>query len=238
MSENAIDSENSSKPAPDTAKPKGARKAKKAKPAKKAGRAKKASVKPKPDRTNKKAEVIALMKRSKGATLPEIMKATGWHFGVAKTNRLRQNPLVTAARMPIIVGRNVPTALGQMATSWPRTRAQWRRRQPDGCVSPPLPNGAPSGRRSAFRSPATRRYVQSAIPFLATPMARSCGLGRVHMQTLALISVYAPVLIIILAVVAVLVFFLLGFPAATARDVERDDQAADSIRVGPVLSGT
>jgi hypothetical protein len=40
MSENAIDSENSSKPAPDT-KPRGARKAgKKAKPAKKASRVK------------------------------------------------------------------------------------------------------------------------------------------------------------------------------------------------------
>jgi hypothetical protein len=28
--------------------------------------------------TKKKAEVIAMMKRSKGATLPEIMEATGW----------------------------------------------------------------------------------------------------------------------------------------------------------------
>jgi hypothetical protein len=79
MSENAIDSENLSKPAPDTAKPKGARKAgKKAKAAKKSGRAKKAPAKPKADRANKKAEVIAMMKRAKGATLPEIMKATGW----------------------------------------------------------------------------------------------------------------------------------------------------------------
>jgi hypothetical protein len=41
VSENAIDSNNISKPAPDTAKPKGARKpAKKAKPANKATRAK------------------------------------------------------------------------------------------------------------------------------------------------------------------------------------------------------
>ena len=79
MSENAIDSENISKPVPGTAKPNGARKAgKKAKAAKKAGRAKKASVKPKADRTNKKAEVIEMMKRAKGATLTEIMKATGW----------------------------------------------------------------------------------------------------------------------------------------------------------------
>src|SRR5579859_4424232 len=73
MSENAIDSENMSKPAPDSAKPKGARK-----PTKKAKPAKKAAAKPKADRSNKKAEVIALMKRGKGATLPEIMKTTGW----------------------------------------------------------------------------------------------------------------------------------------------------------------
>jgi hypothetical protein len=78
MSENAIDSENTSKPAPDTAKPKGARKVKKAKPAKKAARGKKPAGKPKTDRTNKKAEVIGMMKRAKGATLPDIMKATGW----------------------------------------------------------------------------------------------------------------------------------------------------------------
>jgi hypothetical protein len=41
MSKNAIDSENNGKPAPDTAKPKGARKAENAKPAKKAGGAEK-----------------------------------------------------------------------------------------------------------------------------------------------------------------------------------------------------
>ena len=59
------------------AKAKRERAAKKAKPAKKA-RAKKADSKPKADRANKKAEVIALMKRSKGATLAEIMAATKW----------------------------------------------------------------------------------------------------------------------------------------------------------------
>jgi hypothetical protein len=60
MSENTIDSENISKSAPDTAKPKAARKAgKKAKPAKKAARAKKPA-KLKADRTNKKAEVIEM----------------------------------------------------------------------------------------------------------------------------------------------------------------------------------
>ncbi len=77
MNENAIDKENISKPTPEAAQPKRDRKAKKANAAKKAGRAKKAG-KPKADRTNKKAEVIALMKRAKGATLPEIVKATGW----------------------------------------------------------------------------------------------------------------------------------------------------------------
>lgn len=76
---NTIDSENNAKPAPEAAKPKGGSKpAKKAKLAKKAVRAKKAAGKPKADRTNKKAEVIAMMKRAKGATLAEIMSATKW----------------------------------------------------------------------------------------------------------------------------------------------------------------
>ena len=52
--------------------------AKNAKRATKAGRAKKVAGKPKADRTNKKAEVIALMKRAKGATLAEIMEVTKW----------------------------------------------------------------------------------------------------------------------------------------------------------------
>lgn len=52
--------------------------AKKAKPAKKVGRAKKAASKPTVDRANKKAEVVALMKRAKGATLAEIVATTGW----------------------------------------------------------------------------------------------------------------------------------------------------------------
>jgi hypothetical protein len=54
------------------------RKANKAKPPKKGARAKKPAAKPKTDRSNKKAEVIAMMKRANGATLAEIMKATGW----------------------------------------------------------------------------------------------------------------------------------------------------------------
>ena len=74
----SIESENTSTPAAEAPATKGPRKAKKAKSAKKAGRAKKAAGKRKADRANKKAEVIALMKRAKGATLAEIMKATGW----------------------------------------------------------------------------------------------------------------------------------------------------------------
>ena len=57
---------------------KGAKSTKKAKVAKKAAPAKKDTHKAKADRTNKKAEVIAMMQRAKGATLDEIMKATGW----------------------------------------------------------------------------------------------------------------------------------------------------------------
>ena len=51
---------------------------KKAKPAKKAVRAKRPTSRPTGDRSNKKAEVIALMKRAKGVTLAEIMSATKW----------------------------------------------------------------------------------------------------------------------------------------------------------------
>ena len=59
--------------------PKRRRKAsKKAKLAKKGRRTKKVAAKPAAERTNKKAEVIALMKRAKGATLAEIMAATKW----------------------------------------------------------------------------------------------------------------------------------------------------------------
>jgi hypothetical protein len=94
-----IDSENTSTPAAETpATTKGPRKAKKAKSAKNARAAKKPVSKP--DRTNKKAEVIAMMKRAGGATLAEIMKTTGWqvqrrphsakpHLGFERTRGLR-----------------------------------------------------------------------------------------------------------------------------------------------------
>ena len=67
------------------AKPK--KQAKGAKPAQQARVAKKAKVAPKTtavkesgqsERSNKKAEVIAMMKRAKGVTLAQIMEATGW----------------------------------------------------------------------------------------------------------------------------------------------------------------
>jgi integrase/recombinase XerD len=73
----ANDSEAST--AVETAAPEPKRKTvKKPKRGKRQPSAKKASTKSKADATNKKAEVIALMKRSKGATMAEIMKATGW----------------------------------------------------------------------------------------------------------------------------------------------------------------
>jgi hypothetical protein len=77
MSTNTIDTERT----PDTSasQAKGKRTAaKKAKQGRKAARAQKPASKPKADRANKKAEVVTLMKRAKGATLAEIMTATGW----------------------------------------------------------------------------------------------------------------------------------------------------------------
>ena len=72
MSTNIIDSENATEPKPET---KGQRKVTKKRAAKVA---KKPVGKPKPEHANKKAEVIAMLKRAKGATLAEIMKTTGW----------------------------------------------------------------------------------------------------------------------------------------------------------------
>jgi Protein of unknown function (DUF3489) len=52
--------------------------AQKTNPTKKTKSSKQPAGKPKSDRANKKAEVIALMKRTKGATMAEIMAATKW----------------------------------------------------------------------------------------------------------------------------------------------------------------
>jgi hypothetical protein len=66
-------------PAPNAEQPKAQRKpAKRAKPAKKAAAKPKKQAKPTSKRANKKAEVISLMKRAKGATLAEITKVTAW----------------------------------------------------------------------------------------------------------------------------------------------------------------
>jgi len=85
-----IDTENQAgKPEPEIAQPKGGRKPSKKTTKKRhaavkaASKAKstttaKAPSKAKADGTNKKAEVIAMMKRAKGATLAEIMETTGW----------------------------------------------------------------------------------------------------------------------------------------------------------------
>ena len=78
MNTNTFESESNSKPDVTAPPTKGGRKAsKKAKPTKRAPAAKKPAGKAS-DRTNKKAEVIAMMKRAKGATLAEIMATTGW----------------------------------------------------------------------------------------------------------------------------------------------------------------
>jgi hypothetical protein len=74
-----IETENQAgRPESEAQQPKGSRKpAKKAMPTKEAGRGKKTASTRGTER-NKKAEVIAMMKRAKGATLAEIVKATGW----------------------------------------------------------------------------------------------------------------------------------------------------------------
>jgi Protein of unknown function (DUF3489) len=71
------DSIENTTPAAEAEQPKGKRKrAKNSKPGKKLSRSK--AGKRHAEGTNKKTEVIGLMKRAKGATLAEIMKATGW----------------------------------------------------------------------------------------------------------------------------------------------------------------
>ena len=83
------------------------------KSAKKAGRAKKTPGKPKADRANKKAEVIAMMKRGKGATLPEIMRVTGWQ---AHTVRgfvsILASPPISVSSLPTI-RRSPPSRAGR-----------------------------------------------------------------------------------------------------------------------------
>jgi hypothetical protein len=77
MNTHTIDTDQTPETSAPTAKGKRSS-AKKPKPSKKARQHKKAAGKPKAKGANKKAEVIALMKRAKGATLAEIIAATGW----------------------------------------------------------------------------------------------------------------------------------------------------------------
>jgi hypothetical protein len=69
---------------PKKSAPKAKKTAKAALP-KKEAKATKKTPKPAAERTNKKAEVIAMMKRAKGVTLAEIVEATGWqkHTGAS-----------------------------------------------------------------------------------------------------------------------------------------------------------
>ena len=76
MSTNTIESQETKET--ETTQPRSKRAAKKVKATQRTLRSKKPASKPKADRANKKAEVIAMIKRAKGATLAEIMAATGW----------------------------------------------------------------------------------------------------------------------------------------------------------------
>jgi len=147
MSENAIDSDTTSKPAPEVAKPKGSRKpTKKAKPAKKAARAKKAAGKSKADRTNKKAEVIAMMKRAKGATLPEIMKATGWQ------------PHTVRGFVSILGSKGGEKIESSKNAAGERTSKIWKIAQ--AIRRPNAASATRQGRRSCFRL-----FVSWSVPF-------------------------------------------------------------------------
>ena len=80
MSTNAIETATASAAKSERRPPKakGGRNSEKSTKLAKGARQSKAEAKPKPRRANKKAEVIDLMRRPGGATLAEIMDATGW----------------------------------------------------------------------------------------------------------------------------------------------------------------
>ena len=123
---------------------------------------------------------------------------------------------------------SAPAALSHFMAAHARSVASWPTAWlgfPTSCLT------ARRGPRNAFLSQATRRYVQSAIPILGPRMGRSCGLGRVHMQTLALISFYAPGSDYHSRRPCGRLFVLLGFPTTAEPGVERDRPAACSILV-------
>ena len=99
------------------------------KPAKKVGRAKqvaraKQADDAAADRSNKKAEVIALMKRAKGVTLAEIMEATKWQKHTIRASTLfekrKQLPRTPSFRSLWIVGVAVPTVRPHRSTRVPK----------------------------------------------------------------------------------------------------------------------
>jgi hypothetical protein len=88
--------------------------------------------------TNKKAEVIALMKHAKGATLTEIMKATGWQARTVRPPwgflalRSSRAPLAVKSANLRSVQRLVPIIhiIGShlratFAAVWPSSAHQW-----------------------------------------------------------------------------------------------------------------
>jgi hypothetical protein len=142
--------------------------------------------------------------------------------GFGKTHSLRPR------KCQIIVGRNVPAAHGQTATSWPRTRAQWRCWWPNGRVPDLAPRGAPWGTRQAFRSgrPAplcpkghsNSRHTHGKVVWTReSSHANLCthfplrADGDYHPRRRR-----CPI------------FIFLGLPAAAALDVDRDGPATDS----------
>ena len=91
MSTNTIETEKTTTQEAATPHPKPKHSAaKKAKPVRNSGQAKKPAGKPAVEASNKKAEVIAMMKRAKRATLADTVETTG----VAEAHRpgLRQHP--------------------------------------------------------------------------------------------------------------------------------------------------
>jgi hypothetical protein len=92
MNTNAIDTEKTTTAEAGATHAKAKRTAAKIKPAKKAGTAKRPAGKQKADHANKKAEVIAMMKRAKGATLAEIMADASYCTHLAGCERFSIDP--------------------------------------------------------------------------------------------------------------------------------------------------
>jgi hypothetical protein len=135
MNENTVDSENK----PDAAPKRPRKQAKKAKAAKKAHQPKKAASKPKAERANKKAEVIAMMKRAKGATL-------------ANSRHTIKLPIARASSRDV-AGSGTGASPGDTVAEY---GAVWS--MPESMNTPPF-NGSPS-----YQSP-----LRMKVPLLTKP---------------------------------------------------------------------